>query len=76
MADQFIEIITIEGDRWDLIAWRAYGDVNAQERIIRANPDIPIRSRLPGGLRVLVPVISRAEAGLTDESTLPPWRRT
>ena len=74
-APQFVEFVTLEGDRWDAIAYRMYGDPFAFERIIRANPDIPNRPVLPGGLRILVPVITREEAGLVDETAVPPWRR-
>lgn len=73
---QFIELITTPNDRWDLIAYRVYNDPWAFERIIAANPDIPIRPTLPGGLRILVPVITRVEAGALDESELPPWKRS
>lgn len=63
--------VTTEGDRWDTLAWRYYGDPWAFERIIAANPSIPIRPRLPGGLTVFVPVI---EAAARTED-MPPWRR-
>lgn len=66
----FVEYITVEGDRWDLIAYRHYGDPWAFEGILRANPDIPIRPRLPGGLRVLVPVVDVE----TRTDSLPPWK--
>lgn len=68
---KFVEIVTRDRDRWDLIAYRCYGDASAFERIIRANPDIPIRSVLPAGLRVLVPVMAEP----TASSQLPPWKR-
>lgn len=69
MADRYIEIVTLEGDRWDLIAYRAYGDAYAYERIIVANPHIPIRPVLPAGLVVRVPVIAAPGVG-----GLPPWK--
>lgn len=65
----FIVIITRDGDRWDLIAHRAYGDPYDYERIIAANPHIPIRPTLPGGLRVWVPVVASPKA------EAPPWKR-
>nr|MBW4056874.1 hypothetical protein [Pseudomonadota bacterium] len=39
MATGYIEYITSEGDRWDTIAWRYYGDPLAYEGIILANPN-------------------------------------
>ena len=68
---QHVVIITRDGDRWDLIADRMYGDPWAFEPIIVANPDVPIRPVLPGGLRVLVPVRPAPSVG-----GLPPWKRT
>lgn len=70
---QFIEVLTIEGDRWDLIAFRCYGDALAIEPIIRANPDVPIRPVLPAGLIIYVPV---RDAQPTSDASLPPWKRT
>lgn len=69
---EFIEVITTDGDRWDLIAYRCYGNALAFERIIAANPDIPIRPVLPAGLRILVPVI---DAPSSLAASLPPWKR-
>lgn len=66
---RYIEIVTLEGDRWDLIADRAYGDPYDYERIIAANPHIPIRPVLPAGLRVRVPVVEAPSVG-----GLPPWK--
>lgn len=70
MAD-YVVIITRDGDRWDLIAQRMYGDPWAFERIVAANPDVPVRPVLPGGLRILVPVVAAPAMG-----GLPPWKVT
>lgn len=68
----FVEYITKEGDRWDLIAWRMYGDAYAYEPIIEANPDVPIHAVLDAGLRILVPLREKAKV---DDVELPPWKR-
>lgn len=68
----FIQYTTIENDRWDLIAYRMYGDANAYEAIIAANPDIPIRPLLDAGLTVLVPL---REPAAVDATLLPPWKQ-
>jgi phage tail protein X len=68
----FVEYITRDGDRWDLIAEAAYGDPWAFGPIIEANPDVPIRPVLPGGLRLLLPVREQAP---TPAAELPPWKR-
>lgn len=71
MSMEAVEHVTTEGDRWDTLAWTYYGDPWAFERIIAANPSVPIRPRLPGGLTIHIPVIEAA----TRTDDLPPWRR-
>lgn len=66
-----VEYVTAEGDRWDLIAWRMYGDAYAFEEIVKANPHVPVRPVLPSGLRLLVPLRPRPTVG-----GLPPWKRS
>lgn len=68
---KYIEYITKEGDRWDLIAYEFYGDPYLYEPIVAANPDVPIKPILPSGIKLLVPVI---ETKNTVEE-LPPWKR-
>jgi phage tail protein X len=65
----FVIITTNEGDRWDLISYRAYGDPFLYERIIAANPHIPIHPTLPAGVQVWCPVIAASPA------EAPPWKR-
>ncbi|AOJ71038.1 MULTISPECIES: tail protein X [Burkholderia] len=67
----FLTHVTTEGERWDQLAHRYYGDPFAYERIIAANPDVPITPLLPSGLALSIPVIARAE--LSED--LPPWKR-
>lgn len=67
---EYVEHITVDGERWDQIAHRYYGDVFAYGPIIAANPHVPIRPVLPGGIRLLIPV--RNAPALAD---LPPWKR-
>lgn len=69
---EYLEYVTREGDRWDLIAHRMYGDAYDYERIIVANPDVPIVPVLPAGLTILVPL--RPAEEIAAES-LPPWKR-
>lgn len=69
----FTEYITKERDRWDNIAFLAYGDVTKMPQIIAANPKVPVYDVLPSGLKLLIPVLSEPSA---DSSMLPPWKRT
>jgi len=67
----YIEHITADGDRWDNLSWEYYGDPYAYERIIRANPDVPIMPILPAGIRLLIPVLDAPPPAET--AVLPPW---
>ena len=71
MADTYIPHITIEGERWDQLAYRYYGSAHRYDPIIRANPHVPLATTLPGGLTLSVPVIEQQD--LSEE--LPPWLR-
>lgn len=68
------EYITVEGDRWDTIATKAYGNAKDFERIVVANPKIPMHRILPVGTRVIIPVIERTDV-ITETEQLPPWER-
>lgn len=66
--------ITTDGERWDSIAWRYYRDVRQTPRLLACNPHLAARPSLPGGQRVVVPIIARDPVA-SDPSRLPPWRR-
>lgn len=79
------EYITKPGDRWDLIAYSAYGTideitlpdgstVNAISYIIRNNPGIIQDSVLTEGLLLQIPIIPKASVKTAAE-LLPPWKR-
>lgn len=68
-----IEYITVDGDRWDLISYKFYGTPYLYEKIVVANPKVPIVPVLPGGLRLVIPEIDRIEILISEE--LPPWKR-
>ncbi|EAA5455464.1 tail protein X [Salmonella enterica] len=69
----WLEHITTEGERWDSLAFRYYGDPMGYERIIVANPHIAITPVLASGLRLRIPVISAAL--VHDVNEVPPWLR-
>jgi len=74
MIAEVLEHITAQGDRWDNLAWQYYGDPHAYERIIAANPEVQIEPILPGGIRLLIPVIEDTDETVNIEE-LPPWKR-
>lgn len=75
----YFDHVTATGDRWDLLAYRYYGDQYKQTVLIEANRDlfldtltVPPRV-LPHGITLKIPVIAE-EAINTD--LLPPWKRS
>lgn len=72
-----LEHITTEGERWDTLAWRYYGNPFAYSRIIEANPAVDISTRLPSGLVLLIPIIAEDESiAILANEDLPPWKRS
>lgn len=67
----FLTHISAEGERWDQLAHRYYGDPLQYERIVAANPHVPLTVTLPSGLTLSIPVIEQED--LSEE--LPPWLR-
>jgi phage tail protein X len=69
-----VEYITNDGDRWDTIAFKAYGDATLINGIIEANTAISIVPVLKAGLRIIVPILELGEIQI-DSELLPPWKR-
>ncbi|UVM52218.1 MULTISPECIES: tail protein X [unclassified Pseudomonas] len=67
----FILHVTTEGERWDQLAWRYYGDAHRYLLIVEANKHVPITAALPAGLTLAIPML---ESVATTED-LPPWMR-
>jgi len=68
---------TTAGERWDLLAFRYYGDVARQGELIAANrdlfmADLRIPAILPAGLVLQIPIREQASSTVT---TRPPWKR-
>jgi len=63
---------TKEGERWDTIAFKAYGDPLKIKEIADANPNVPLRDTIPTNTVLNVPVIPEPTL---DETLLPPWKR-
>ncbi len=73
-GDKFESYTTIQGDFWSTISTRAYGRPNNFKPIIESNPGVPLTRRLPGGIKLKVPVIP-PPPDFTDLEKLPPWKR-
>jgi phage tail protein X len=63
---------TKQGDRWDTVAYKAYGDASKYSVIVDANPFVPKGVILPAGIQLNIPVLERDSV---NESLLPPWKR-
>jgi len=72
--ENFVEYVTKQGDRWDTIAFKAYGDSTLVNGIIEANTSIVISPILEPGTRVIVPILESGEIQI-DSELLPPWKR-
>lgn len=62
---------TIQGDTWDIIAYRVYPDFGAEKLtsiLIEANPNFAEYIKFPAGIILDIP-----EADLPVPNTLPPW---
>lgn len=72
MAD-YLEHITQEGERFDLLAYRYYGNAYAYGAIVEANiAQIGVPPIFDSGLKLRIPVLPPAQATATN---LPPWKR-
>ena len=78
LTGEYFEHTTEAGDRWDLIAYRYYGDQNKQTLLLEANRRLYLHELavpppiLPAGVVIKVPVIVAAPA---NYDVLPPWKR-
>jgi phage tail protein X len=72
-ADNFVEYVTVQGDRLDSISRKHYGDSSAWASLIEANPTMPILRTYPPGLRIRVPVLTLRNSDV-KRTALPPWK--
>lgn len=70
-----VEHITVDGDRWDLLAWLYRNDPLDYEPILLANRHVPFTPELEGGIRLVIPRREIAAAVAFDDPGLPLWRR-
>lgn len=63
---------TKEGDRWDTVAYAAYGDVTKIPLIADANPDVPLDDIIPAGTNLYIPILEQAT--IVQDKQLPPWK--
>jgi len=71
----FTTTVTYDGERWDQVANRAYGDPTQMDRIIFANPLVSADDRLAGGIILVIPIIDNTVVSASTEG-LPPWKQS
>ncbi len=69
----YVSYTTIQGDRWDSIAYKYLGNAFNITPIIEANPLVPIRAEIVPNTVLFIPVFDPQP--LLDYSNLPPWKR-
>ena len=63
--------VTVQGDMWDEISLKVYGDARFARELMRANPehlDVPVFS---DGVALTVPDVDTAQSA----DDLPPWKQ-
>jgi len=70
----YTEYITNEGDRLDTIANKAYGNPYDWQRILSANPSLPIQDVYAAGVRLVIEIQEQADVE-QSVNLLPPWKR-
>jgi len=68
---EYFEHITIDGDRWDLLAYDYYNDAKKMNIIIKANPEVLLKPVIAAGVKLRIPVI-KIENPVSGG--LPPWK--
>ncbi|MCL2487764.1 MAG: tail protein X [Oscillospiraceae bacterium] len=61
---------TMQGDKWDLIAYTQLGDCAHTDKLINLNPQYREYYIFPAGIELALPEI---ESDIVDST--PPWRR-
>ncbi|UHA74459.1 tail protein X [Paenibacillus sp. 481] len=64
------QYVTIQGDTWDIVAHRMYGDERKMTLLMNANPDYAHIVVFGSGVKLFVP-----DAPIESADTLPPWKR-
>lgn len=66
------EYITKQGDAWDLIAYRVYGDIRYTGWLMKNNFPLLETFVFGAGTVIKTPELPASE----EKSSLPPWRET
>lgn len=70
MSESVLKHQCRQGERWDLLAHRYYGDASLMGTIIDANPHLAISETLTEGQIAYIPIIHQS---IKSTQGLPPW---
>lgn len=59
-------------ERLDSLAYKYYGNAFEIQRIVAANPALPISPFLPANTEIIIPI---PEEGTISKEGLPPWKQ-
>lgn len=62
---------TVQGDTWDSIAYRLWGEERHMDSILACNPEYSDVLVFPAGMSLCLPDTSTVK--ITKTSELPPW---
>lgn len=72
IINKFLDHITTDGERWDSLAFKYYGNPLSYVGLVEANKSYAHLPNLMSGLRLRIPVLDRPA---TRRKSLPPWRK-
>ncbi len=64
---------TIQGETWSSIAWKMYGSMRGIQKLIEANPLVPIDPIIPTGTILYIPIVNNDDKVVITTNT-PPWK--
>lgn len=74
----YLEYFTRDGDRWDSLAYRFYGDIRLQNKLIEENRSLfngfAVPAILPASMTLKIPLLTKKTT--VDDRLLPPWKRS
>jgi hypothetical protein len=74
METNTVKYITQEGERWDTIANKAWGDPLKGADLIALNTGVPVYDVFPAGIELQIPVLELKDT-MVGGDELPPWKR-
>lgn len=70
MRETMHQYITIQGDTWDLIAKKVYGDERKLDTLMQNNFQLLDYTVFPSGIKLNI-----SAPKVNEESSLPEWRK-